>query len=77
MELWLAFTGFEEIKIFHELVNRKILIVKLPFCLGAIKTVPYIKKLGHAVNMAAICAYGQALVASSPVSSICRSTWDG
>jgi TalC/MipB family fructose-6-phosphate aldolase len=53
----------EEIKIFHELVDRKMLIVKLPFCLGAIKVVPFIRKFGHTVNMAAICTYSQALVA--------------
>jgi TalC/MipB family fructose-6-phosphate aldolase len=52
-----------EVKTYHEIVNRKELIIKLPFCLNSLRILPFINQLGHAVNMAAICTYSQAVVA--------------
>jgi transaldolase len=52
-----------EIQTFHRLVDRKELIIKLPFCLDALRSIPFIRQLGHTVNIAAICSFGQAVVA--------------
>jgi transaldolase len=56
-------TMLEEIKAFHGMIDKKQLIIKLPFCLGAMGVVPFIKRLGHAVNMAAVCTFSQGVIA--------------
>jgi TalC/MipB family fructose-6-phosphate aldolase len=56
-------TMIEEIKAFHGLIDKKKLIIKLPFCLDAMGVVPFIKRLGHAVNMAAVCTFPQGVLA--------------
>jgi transaldolase len=56
-------TMIEEIKAFHGMIDNKPLIIKLPFCLDAMSVIPFIKRLGHAVNMAAVCTFSQGIVA--------------
>ena len=53
----------EEINAFNRIIDKKQLIIKLPFCLDALQVIPFIKKLGLEVNMAAICTFTQAIVA--------------
>ena len=53
----------EEIDAFNRIIDKKRLIIKLPFCPGALQVIPFIKKLGLEVNMAAICTFTQAIVA--------------
>jgi TalC/MipB family fructose-6-phosphate aldolase len=53
----------EEIYAFNRLINKKQLIIKLPFCPDALQVMPFIKKLGLEANMAAICTFTQAIVA--------------
>lgn len=53
----------EEINTFNRIVNKKRLIIKLPFCLSALQVTPFIKQLGHEVNIAAVCTFTQAIVA--------------
>jgi TalC/MipB family fructose-6-phosphate aldolase len=52
-----------EIKLYHQLVDRKQLIIKLPFCRDALRVLPFIRQMGHAINVAAVCSFGQAIVA--------------
>lgn len=52
-----------EIKLYHRLVDRKQLIIKLPFCVDALRVLPIARQMGHAVNIAAVCSFGQAIVA--------------
>jgi transaldolase len=52
-----------EIETYHRMVLSKKLIVKLPFCLNSIKVMPLIRRLGHEINMAAVCTFSQAVVA--------------
>jgi TalC/MipB family fructose-6-phosphate aldolase len=52
-----------EVKLFHQLVDRKELIIKLPFCKDALRLMPFIRQLGHAINVAAVCSFGQAIIA--------------
>jgi TalC/MipB family fructose-6-phosphate aldolase len=53
----------EEISEFHKLIDRKELIIKLPFCLSTLKLAPYIKNMRHRINIAAVCTYNQAVYA--------------
>ena len=52
-----------EIETYHNMVLHKKLIVKLPFCLNAMKVMPLIRRLGHEINMAAVCTFSQAVIA--------------
>ena len=56
-------TMLEEIRAFHGMVDKKPLIIKLPFCLDALGVVPFIRSLGHTVNMAAVCTFSQGIIA--------------
>jgi len=53
----------EEVETYRGLVNRKPLIIKLPFCRNALRVVGFIKKRGLGVNVAAVCTFSQAVVA--------------
>jgi TalC/MipB family fructose-6-phosphate aldolase len=52
-----------EIEAYHGMIRSKELIIKLPFCVNAMKIMPFIKRLGHDVNMAAVCTFSQAVIA--------------
>jgi transaldolase len=52
----------KEIESYHQMIHRKKLIIKLPFCLNSIKVIPFIRQLGHEVNMAAVCTFSQAVI---------------
>jgi transaldolase len=52
-----------EIETYHQMVLSKELIIKLPFCLNTIKVMPFIRRLGHEINMAAVCTFSQAVIA--------------
>ena len=62
-----------EVKLFHQLVDRKELIVKLPFCKDAVRLMPFIRQLGLAVNVAAVCTFGQAIIALESEPDTCPS----
>ena len=53
----------EEIKTFNRIVDKKRLIIKLPFCPSALQAASFVKQLGLEVNIAAICTFTQAVVA--------------
>ena len=53
----------EEIKTFNRIVDKKRLIIKLPFCPSTLQVASFVKQLGLEVNIAAICSFTQAVVA--------------